>query len=71
MSNTIHHTGKVKFYNVTKGYGFIKSDIDGVEYFVHATGLINQIKQEQNVSFFLEASKKEGKGMNAINVRIN
>jgi CspA family cold shock protein len=62
------NTGKVKFYNVTKGFGFITNDEDGKEIFVHATGLNGtQIKQDDRVSF----DTKEGqKGPNAINVKV-
>lgn len=60
-------TGLVKFYNETKGYGFIKDDADGnKEYFVHATGLKDKIKQNDHVSFDLKEGKK---GVNAINVQ--
>lgn len=55
--------GIVKFYNETKGYGFIETT-EG-EVFVHATGLIEKIKQGDRVSF----ETKNGKiGLNAINV---
>lgn len=60
------NTGSVKFYNETKGYGFIKDDNDGQkEYFVHATGLNDKVKQNDRVSFELKEGKK---GINAINV---
>lgn len=71
MSNEEQRTGTVKFFNGTKGYGFIKDDNDGKEYFVHASGLIHEIKENQKVSYFLEESQKKGKGMNAVDVRIN
>jgi CspA family cold shock protein len=56
--------GIVKFFNVDKGYGFIKAT-DSKEYFVHNTGLIDNIKQDDHVSFELAAGKK---GENAVNV---
>jgi CspA family cold shock protein len=60
------NTGFVKFYNETKGYGFIKDDQDSSkEYFVHATGLTDKVKQNDRVSFDLKEGKK---GVNAINV---
>jgi len=58
-------TGLVKFYNEAKGYGFIKDDADSKEYFVHATGLKDKVKQNDKVTFELEDGKK---GVNAINV---
>ena len=60
------NTGSVKFYNETKGYGFIKDDNeDQKEYFVHATGLNDKVKQNDKVTFELKEGKK---GVNAINV---
>lgn len=70
MSNTEQHTGVVKFFNETKGFGFIKSDIDDQEYFVHATGLKERtrIKENDKVSFFLKEGRK---GMNCTGVAHN
>ncbi|MBI1222530.1 MAG: cold-shock protein [Bacteroidetes bacterium] len=60
-------TGTVKFYNEAKGYGFIRHDETGKETFVHATGLIDKVKQDDAVEFDLQEGKK---GMNAVNVRL-
>jgi len=62
-------TGTVKFYNETKGFGFIK-DEDGNEIFVHATGLGDkvQIRQNDKVIFETEETKK---GINAVKVRLD
>lgn len=60
------HTGKVAFFNDSKGFGFI-NDLDSQEkYFVHVNGLIDKIKENDKVSFELE---KGMKGMNAVNVK--
>ena len=59
-------TGIVKFFNETKGFGFIKEENSGTEYFVHVTGLVDKIRQDDNVSFEVKDGKK---GANAINVR--
>jgi CspA family cold shock protein len=59
--------GKVKFFNDSKGYGFIKDDETGNEYFVHSSGLIDQINEDDDVTFELTEGKK---GMNAINVKL-
>ena len=59
-------TGKVKFFNVSKGFGFIVNDDDGKEVFVHATGLIDQISDEDKVSYDVQEGKR---GLNAVNVK--
>lgn len=59
-------TGKVKFFNESKGFGFIKMEENNQEVFVHATGLVDQIKEDDKVSFELTEGKK---GLNAINVK--
>ena len=59
-------TGTVKFFNVSKGFGFIKSDDSGEEIFVHVTGLNDQIKENDKVTFDVAEGKK---GLNAVNVR--
>ena len=45
------NTGKVKFFNVTKGFGFIKDNESGEEYFVHSTGLIDRINEDDDVEW--------------------
>ena len=59
-------TGKVKFFNDSKGYGFIKDNDSDNEYFTHVSGLIDEIKEEDEVSFELQEGKK---GLNAVNVK--
>jgi len=59
--------GKVKFFNESKGYGFIKDNESENEYFVHATGLIDQVKEDDDVTYELKEGKK---GLNAINVKL-
>lgn len=61
------NTGKVKFFNETKGYGFIKDQESDKEYFVHVTGLVDKIKEDDEVSFDLQEGKK---GLNAVNVKL-
>lgn len=60
-------TGKVKFFNESKGYGFIKDDDSDQEFFVHVSGLVDEIKQNDSVTFEVKEGKK---GLNAINVKI-
>ena len=59
-------TGKVKFFNDSKGYGFIKDNDSDNEYFTHVSGLIDEIKEEDEVTFELQEGKK---GLNAVNVK--
>ncbi|HET9055687.1 MAG TPA: cold shock domain-containing protein [Chitinophagaceae bacterium] len=59
-------TGTVKFYNTEKRFGFIKHDNDNKETFVHASGLIDEIKEGDKVQFELQEGKK---GLNAVNVK--
>ena len=59
-------TGTVKFYNAAKGYGFIKVDETNQEVFVHASGLADQVRQDDKVTFEVEDGKK---GPNAVNVK--
>ncbi|MFD2518010.1 cold-shock protein [Salinimicrobium flavum] len=58
--------GTVKFFNESKGYGFIKDEETNDEYFVHANGLVDEIRQDDEVTFDLEEGRK---GVNAVNVR--
>lgn len=58
--------GTVKFFNETKGFGFIKEE-GGQEIFVHATGLIDKIKENDSVEFETQEGKK---GINAVNVKL-
>lgn len=59
--------GTVKFFNGAKGFGFITEEDSGTEYFVHVTGLIDEINEGDKVEFELTEGKK---GMNAINVKV-
>jgi len=59
--------GTVKFFNETKGFGFITPSNGGSELFVHVSGLIDQIQQGDKVSFEVQNGKK---GPNAVNVKV-
>jgi CspA family cold shock protein len=60
-------TGTVKFYNEAKGFGFI-TDENGTDIFVHATGLNDEIRENDSVTFEVTDGKK---GPNAVNVSIS
>ena len=59
--------GTVKFYNDSKGFGFITDIETSKEYFVHSSGLKESIKENDEVSFEIAEGKK---GLNAVNVKI-
>ena len=59
--------GKVKFFNETKGFGFIVPTNGGEEVFVHSSGLKDQIRENDAVQYEVERGKK---GMNAVNVTV-
>ncbi len=59
--------GTVKFFNESKGFGFIIETSSKKEYFVHVTGLIDEIKEGDEVEFELKEGKK---GLNAVSVKV-
>ncbi len=59
--------GIVKFFNEAKGYGFVKDSESEKEYFMHISGLIDRVKENDEVSFELQEGKK---GLNAVNVKL-
>ena len=59
--------GTVKFFNESKGFGFITDEDSNNEYFVHITGLIDKINEGDYVEFELKEGKK---GLNAVNVKV-
>jgi cold shock CspA family protein len=62
-----HFEGKVAFYNDSKGYGFINDINSGEKYFVHINGCLDEIQENDKVTFELERGQK---GMNAVNVKV-
>lgn len=59
--------GTVKFFNVTKGFGFIVPSDSSTDIFVHSSGLIDQINEGDKVTYEESQGKK---GLNAINVKV-
>ena len=60
-------TGTVKFFNESKGFGFIVEDDSNTEHFVHVSGLIDEVKEGDKVEFELKEGRK---GLNATNVKV-
>lgn len=59
--------GTVKFFNESKGFGFITEEGSNQEHFVHISGLIDEIKEGDAVEFELKEGRK---GLNAVSVRV-
>jgi CspA family cold shock protein len=59
--------GTVKFFNETKGFGFITPETGGKDIFVHSSGLIDEIRENDKVQFEVESGPK---GLNATNVKV-
>ena len=59
--------GTVKFFNESKGFGFITPDDGGKDVFVHASGLTDTINEGDQVTFEVEEGRK---GLNAVNVTL-
>ncbi|NNC51175.1 MAG: cold shock domain-containing protein [Flaviramulus sp.] len=59
--------GTVKFFNDSKGFGFIIEEGSNKEHFVHISGLIDEIREGDIVEFDLQEGKK---GLNAVNVKV-
>jgi CspA family cold shock protein len=65
--NTMQKEGTVKFFNETKGFGFITPSNGGQDVFIHSTGLIDEIRENDKVEFEVENGRK---GLNAVNVKV-
>jgi cold shock protein len=59
--------GTVKFFNESKGFGFVTEDDSNTEYFVHVSGLVDEIREGDAVEFDLKEGRK---GLNAVDVRV-
>ncbi|MFT7615052.1 MAG: CspA family cold shock protein [Parvicellaceae bacterium] len=59
--------GTIKFFNDAKGFGFVIEEGSNEEHFVHVSGLIDEIKEGDEVEFELKEGKK---GMNAVDVKV-
>ncbi len=61
------NNGIVKFFNNSKGFGFIVPEDGGKDVFVHVNGLTDDIKEGDKVTYDVEEGRK---GLNAVNVKI-
>ena len=59
--------GTVKFFNESKGFGFIVDEENGNELFVHVSGLIDEIKENDEVTYDVADGRK---GPNAVDVKL-
>lgn len=66
-NTNIMKRGTVKFFNNTKGFGFIQQEDSNEDIFVHQSGLIDEIREDDEVMFETTQGKK---GLNAINVEL-
>jgi len=62
----IMSTGKVKFFNERKGFGFIIEEESQQDIFVHVSGLVDKIKENDQVTFDITEDQR---GKKAVNVR--
>ncbi|WP_413531935.1 cold-shock protein [Empedobacter brevis] len=58
--------GTVKFFNESKGFGFISNANGGEDVFVHVSGLVDKVNENDQVTFDIEKGKK---GLIAVNVK--
>lgn len=67
LNFNIMKEGVVKFFNNSKGFGFIKPSDSSEDIFVHQSGLIDEIRENDKVQFEVEKGKK---GLNAVKVQV-
>ena len=60
-------TGTVKFFNETRGFGFIKVDETGEEVFMHKSEIRGHVRENDKVEFEIQ---KGPKGLNAVEVKV-
>jgi CspA family cold shock protein len=60
-------TGVIKFFNDSKGFGFVIEDESNTEYFLHVSGCIDEVREGDRIGFDLKEGRK---GLNAVDVRV-
>jgi CspA family cold shock protein len=60
-------TGVIKFFNDSKGFGFVIEDESNTEYFLHVSGCIDEVREGDSIEFDLKEGRK---GLNAVDVRV-
>ena len=68
LINIIMAKGTVKFFNDSKGFGFIVDEETGKEIFVHVSGLVDEVKENDEVTFDVAEGRK---GPNAVDVKLS
>ncbi|MCB9186051.1 MAG: cold-shock protein [Flavobacteriales bacterium] len=59
--------GTVKFFNETKGFGFITPENGGKDVFVHVSGLVDEVRDGDKVTYDVQETPK---GLSAKNVKV-
>ncbi|MCK6616906.1 MAG: cold shock domain-containing protein [Cyclobacteriaceae bacterium] len=59
--------GTVKFFNEAKGFGFVRETATNEEFFVHVSGLVDKVRENDAITFEVTQGRK---GLNAVNVRL-
>ncbi|MEI6752949.1 MAG: cold shock domain-containing protein [Paludibacter sp.] len=66
VAEPTERTGKIDYFDSSKGFGFIKETNSQEKFFVHVKGLLQEVKEGDTVTFELERGLK---GMNAVKVK--
>jgi CspA family cold shock protein len=63
------NTGKVKFFNAAKNFGFITDDVSKTDVFVHSTGTLDKIVTDDLVSYDIEVGQRGAKAVNVKRIK--
>ncbi len=62
----VQRIGRIDFFDTSKGFGFIREEVSQERFFVHVSGLLDEVKENDRVTYDVERGQK---GMNAVRVR--